>query len=515
MSSRTLTIPVSGECSSLAHNLASLVPALLMLAITLQVTAQPIYVANPDSGGGGDDANPGTLDAPVATIEQAWALSRTDEDRGTILLHAGDSWDGSGGVFSNQRHNSVGSFTLASYGDPALGRPLIGGGISATHLQDTTIRGIQFAGGVSLVRNTQRVVIEDSAFGSGVTLESGASYDMHDITLRGNDISGFSVNGIYATGLTGLTIEGNTIWRDDEPTMWGHGLYIQASVGDVRIVGNHIIRPNHIGIRANGGGQIHDNIVLLAPIGIEVGVPRGVEPSLEPITADVRGNIVMHAAEDTGRGSGYTLGDAGHIVFSHNFAAFLERRALDIEDIAWESQRIDILGLSIHEAPGPSDLALNHPAAQWLGPVVSDHPNPLTILDYDREMGGEGTWESFIHAVRAGATGYDAPAIREWIGAHYSLAMLLGDMNGDGFADSADIAPFVLALVDPTLYTASFSIDPQGVGDINADTSFDTRDVSALVVLLVGGGSALPVPEPGSFTLLGLASACLLRRASR
>ena len=88
---------------------------------------------------------------------------------------------------------------------------------------------------------------------------------------------------------------------------------------------------------------------------------------------------------------------------------------------------------------------------------------------------------------------------------------LLGDMNLDGAVDTADVAPFVLALTDEPGYQAQYGIDPVLVGDINQDGSFDTADVAPFVQLLVGGGSP-SMPEPGSLALLAMGGLTLLHR---
>ena len=92
-------------------------------------------------------------------------------------------------------------------------------------------------------------------------------------------------------------------------------------------------------------------------------------------------------------------------------------------------------------------------------------------------------------------------------------AFLVGDMNLDGTVDTGDVAPFVLALTDPSAYMAQFGVDEAtmtALGDINQDGAFDTGDVAPFVQLLVGGNSP-SVPEPGTLALLGLGALALLR----
>ena len=95
-----------------------------------------------------------------------------------------------------------------------------------------------------------------------------------------------------------------------------------------------------------------------------------------------------------------------------------------------------------------------------------------------------------------------------------SYELLVGDMNRDGTVDTADVAPFVLALTNPTAYMSQHGVSEAGMialGDINGDGAFDTADVAPFVQLLVAARSNA-VPEPGSLTTLALAAMALLRR---
>ena len=64
----------------------------------------------------------------------------------------------------------------------------------------------------------------------------------------------------------------------------------------------------------------------------------------------------------------------------------------------------------------------------------------------------------------------------------------LGDLNGDGELDGADIDPFFLALSDADAFRARFpAVAFEKVGDINQDGVFDGADVDAFFELLVRG----------------------------
>ena len=62
---------------------------------------------------------------------------------------------------------------------------------------------------------------------------------------------------------------------------------------------------------------------------------------------------------------------------------------------------------------------------------------------------------------------------------------VLGDANGDGVLDFADIEPFVLALFDPQAYQQQFGVE-QFVIDINCDGTLDFADIEPFVDILFG-----------------------------
>lgn len=64
---------------------------------------------------------------------------------------------------------------------------------------------------------------------------------------------------------------------------------------------------------------------------------------------------------------------------------------------------------------------------------------------------------------------------------------VLGDANGDGVFNNADIASFVLALTNPAAYQAMFpNADPDVVLDMNGDEVFNNADIAAFVAALTG-----------------------------
>ena len=65
--------------------------------------------------------------------------------------------------------------------------------------------------------------------------------------------------------------------------------------------------------------------------------------------------------------------------------------------------------------------------------------------------------------------------------------VLVGDTNGDGAIDTADIDAFVTALVDPAFYESQYGESPVRRADINGDGVVDTADIDGFVAILVGG----------------------------
>ena len=64
--------------------------------------------------------------------------------------------------------------------------------------------------------------------------------------------------------------------------------------------------------------------------------------------------------------------------------------------------------------------------------------------------------------------------------------LLPGDMNCDGLLNTADIAPFVLALCDPAAYAAEYPTCNILSGEFTDDELVDGRDIQGFVDVLLG-----------------------------
>ncbi len=68
----------------------------------------------------------------------------------------------------------------------------------------------------------------------------------------------------------------------------------------------------------------------------------------------------------------------------------------------------------------------------------------------------------------------------------YQDAMVIGDLNCDGVRDFADVAAFVLALVDAAAYANAYPDCDRNRADCNHDQSVDALDVALFVSVLTG-----------------------------
>jgi hypothetical protein len=63
--------------------------------------------------------------------------------------------------------------------------------------------------------------------------------------------------------------------------------------------------------------------------------------------------------------------------------------------------------------------------------------------------------------------------------------VVMGDLDCNGQVNTADIGPFVLALVDPAAYMAGYPQCDIGLADMNGDTKRDGADIQAFVIKLL------------------------------
>jgi len=94
-----------------------------------------------------------------------------------------------------------------------------------------------------------------------------------------------------------------------------------------------------------------------------------------------------------------------------------------------------------------------------------------------------------------------------------------GDMNRDQQVNASDIMAMITALNNLSAYEATTGLSAQQVtliGDVNGDGKFNSADVQALEKFLAANhGTGIPAPEPASVVLLALAMPAFVRRIRR
>lgn len=93
----------------------------------------------------------------------------------------------------------------------------------------------------------------------------------------------------------------------------------------------------------------------------------------------------------------------------------------------------------------------------------------------------------------AAATAYpEGPGGTLWVNLTHPAGMVapsrvMGDLNGDGLVNFADIDPFIAAIAGPDVYYAAYSGARRFNGDFNGDENVDFADIEAFVARLAAG----------------------------
>ena len=385
-----------------------------------------IYVSNQ----GGDDANDGlSPSTPVKSIQYGVSLLR-DGYPDWLALKAGDTWETGIGGWRKSGRSAEEPMVITSYG---LGesRPLLrthddmglrfqGGGGAPESVDFVVIHGLHFFAasrepgspdfttvsadsGILWLRGTNGLLIEDNVFQFykvGIILQEVDGFDIRNVLIKNNVIldsygsPGSHSQGIYLESADNIRVERNVIdhagWNENiegaEKTKFNHGIYVQTSNRKIDIVDNIITRSSSHGVQLRPGGLMQGNVLVENAISLMLG---GDEMNGEP--GLIEDNVILHGSDigtDEPRGWGIDLtanivsADVRNNIVAHESSVAGDPRAIS------ESARSTETGNAVYNWGSQSQEA-----ALFVDPSI-------TILDLDREAGGDGSLESFYANIR-------------------------------------------------------------------------------------------------------------------
>lgn len=311
-----------------------------------------VYVSDSE----GSDSNSGLSEKdPVKTIEHGKSLLREGYPD-FLLLKRGDVWeDQAFGRWKLSGRSEDEPIVVSSYGKSDA-RPVVrtgnenrgfwlDGGDTVEHV---AIMGIEMfankytgdAGseaGILFLGKGGDILIEDClvrGYKDNIVL-SGFNGTLEDVAVRGCVIvDAYSkiahAQGLYASKTKGLLIEGCVFdhngWNESvagaEPTIFNHNIYIQADSSDVTVRQSMVMNGSSHGMQLRPGGVCEDNLIIYNAIGVLVGYG-----DMAPVTATVRGNVIMHGDDispDKPRGMGIDVQNVGKGEITGNVIAHNE-----------------------------------------------------------------------------------------------------------------------------------------------------------------------------------------------
>jgi hypothetical protein len=472
--------------------------------------ARVIYV----SSSSGNDINSGlSPSAPVKSLHHAESLLRNDS-ADEMLLECGDVWDESLGVLTVSGRSDADPIVVGTYGtgprpllDTGAGNGLTLGMTSSPQINYVDIIGLDFYAdtrdpaspvfssaaaeigsyGIYIAARTTGLNIEDCEirdYGTDITVEPYFG-PVSDLTIRRSDIldaytaNGSHSEGLYANGVAGLVLQGNTFdhdgWNASVPgaqaTIFNHDAYLSSDNSGVVVTDNIFADASSHGLQARSGGDIESNLFLDDPIGMSFGLVNGSPITPGGVSGIVNGNVFIGTATINGQVRGYgmeignTSPDAQTIVSNNifssneggNFAAILleygqgvtnPAQAVGINNLTIEGNIVYdwTAGLSIESGMQPGGTgarALNHLAIRnnsfdrITGSEVFEQG---TALNRAQESLSENTFSSATSKTPAGQLGAQL-ATNRFIDPTRSAATFDASLGGPGtvaaFVDEA------------------------------------------------------------------------------
>lgn len=271
--------------------------ALLTVAsLSLGAFADTFYVSS-----AGDDANPGTIDAPVQRLSRGIALSLATDGADAVLLKRGEVFGG--GTFQSNKPGRLDGLRIGAYGKGPLpvvraqnGIKFMNGIINGLIIEDLRIEGVPSN------------VADTTTYGDGLSvlckyLPDGTNGRAENLTVRRLVVTGFR-NGLYLQFVHNLVVEdclvaycvgqGALLGKIDSLRMSGsaflfdgwlagvkermidksHGVYVSDTVNDVRIDRCAFVYACYYGWKAEMGGEVNDSLFVGNPVHVGPG-PNG------------------------------------------------------------------------------------------------------------------------------------------------------------------------------------------------------------------------------------------------
>ena len=293
--------------------------------LPVSTSTHSIYI----SSSSGNDANAGTIDAPVKTIAAGMKLvSRTAQN--AIYLKCGDTFTEEIGQLPSGP-SAAAPTVLSSYGDgprPLL-RPFHSCCVNTLGASNVFISGLDFSSGrrnpidpdfdktVLPTCTGLRMVwcnnflIEDCSikyFALGVDFEGQPNRRSSDITIRRTVIAdnyddptnAQHSQGAFIAYCDNVLIEECVIdhngWMDNvtSATIFNHNLYIHGSCSNLTVRNNIISRASSHGCQARCGGDVTGNLFLDNPLHLSYGLVNGAgEITTGGVCGNVTGNIMF------------------------------------------------------------------------------------------------------------------------------------------------------------------------------------------------------------------------------